>query len=174
MALGEFDLRLYIYHLFINPSALYGYSPPPDLPQILNTIKLIDWRQGFGSVVLEPIILRDIPNGLLTDLLLGKKQLKFFFNPLAFVVLCNKNGLNADLITRKKACRLIRSGSTKGLVAFDNRFIRFSSGDVTSILGEGVFHEMVFNWVHPASVIDQIKGGDGVLTGLARKMRGHP
>ncbi|MCD6413208.1 MAG: hypothetical protein J7L54_03595 [Elusimicrobia bacterium] len=62
LMLGEYDVRLYIYHLFINPATLDGAPYPPDLPKILSSIKLTDWREGFGSVILEPILLRHIPD----------------------------------------------------------------------------------------------------------------
>lgn len=157
LKLGEFDVRLYVYHSFINPATLDGTPYPPNLPEILSTIKLIDWREGFGSVILEPVMLRHIPDEYLADLLLGRKRLKFFFNPQQFITLCNDNGLKADFTTTKEANRLRSSGSTKGLVDFDGQFIRFSLGDVSATLGDGTFDEMLFNWVHPSSVIEQIK-----------------
>jgi hypothetical protein len=157
LMLGEYDERLYIYHSFINPNTLDGAPYPPDLSKILSTIKLIDWREGFGSVILEPIMLRHIPGQHLIDLLLGRKRLKFFFNPQRFVFLCNDNGLKAKLTSTKEANRMRSSGSTKGLVDFDGQFIHYSLGDISAILGDGIFHEMLFNWVNPTSIINQMK-----------------
>jgi len=157
LMLGEYDVRLYIYHSFINPATLDGTPYPPDLSEILSTIKLTDWREGFGSVILEPIMLRHIPDQYLIDLLLGRKKLKFFFNPQGFVALCNDNGVKANFTTTKEANRLRSSGSTKRLVDFDGQFIRFSLGDVSTTFGDGFFHEMLFNWVHPTSIIEQMK-----------------
>jgi hypothetical protein len=155
--LGEYDVRLYIFHSFINPATLKGALYPPDLPLILNTIKLTDWREGFGSVVLEPVTLRQIPDQSLIDLLLGRKRLKFYFSPQEFVALCNDRGVEARFTTTKEANRLRSSGSTKGLVNFDGQFIQLSLGGGTITLGEGTLHEMLFNWVRPTSVIDQMK-----------------
>jgi len=157
MMLGEYDVLLYVYHSFINPATLDGVPYPLDFPEILSTIKLIDWREGFGSVILEPIILRHIPDQYLIDLLLGRKKLKFFFNPQRFVVLCNDNGIKANFTSRKETSRLRSSGSTKGLVDFDGQFICFSLGDATWTFADGAFHEMLFNWVHPTSIIEQMK-----------------
>jgi len=157
LMLGEYDVRLYIFHSFINPATLKGALYPLDLPQILNTIKLTDWREGFSSVVLEPVTLRQIPDQFLIDLLLGRKRLKFYFNPQEFVALCNDRGLEARFSTTKEANRLRSSGSTKGLGNFDGQFIQLSFHGGTITLGEGTLHEMLFNWVRPTSVIDQMK-----------------
>jgi len=157
MMLGEYDMLLYIYHSFIDPATLHGGPYPIDFPEILSTIKLIDWREGFGSVILEPITMRHISDQHLIDLLLGRKKLKFFFNPQRFVALCNDNGIKANFTSRKETSRLRSSGSTKGLVDFNGQFIRFSLGDATWTFAEGAFHEMLFNWVHPMSIIEQMK-----------------
>jgi hypothetical protein len=157
LMVGEFDLRLYVYHAFINPSTLEGTPYPEDLRDILATIKLIDWREGFGSVILEPILLRDIPDQHLLDLLFGRKMLKLYFNPQRFVILCNDNGIKADLTSIKEANRLRTSGFAKGCVEFDGQFIRFSIGDFSGTFGEGNFHDILFNWIHPTSIIERMK-----------------
>ena len=40
---------------------------------------------------------------------------------------------------------------------FDGRFISLNQGDAVATLGDGTFHEMMFNWVRPTSVIEQMK-----------------
>jgi len=157
MLLGEYDVRLYIYHCFLNPATLDGAPYPTDLPAILNCIKLVDWLEGFKSVVLEPVILRHLPDNHLMDLLLGKKRLRVFFRAESFVALCNDNGIRAEFTTAKEANRLRSSGSAKGLVEFDGRFIRLFLGDAIATLGDGILYEMLFNWVRPSSVIEQMK-----------------
>jgi hypothetical protein len=163
LMLGEYDLRLYAYHSFINPSTLYRAPYPKDLHVILDTIKLSDWREGFSSVILYPIILRQIPNQSLMDLLFCRKIIRLCFNPQRFVALCNENGLKADLTSTKETNRLKARGIGKGCVDFDGHFIRHSLSDSSTIfdegpfLGEGLLHEMLYNWVHPKSVIEQIK-----------------
>ena len=157
LMLGEYDVRLYIFHSFINPETLKGAEYPPDLPQILNSIRLTDWREGFGSVVLEPVTLRPVPDEPLIDLLLGRRGLKFYFDPQEFIILCNSRGVEARLTSKKEASRLRSSGSAKGLVNFGGQFIQLSVGGGNFIIGEGILHEMIFNWYRPTSVIDQIK-----------------
>jgi hypothetical protein len=155
--LGDFDIRLFIYHSYINPPAL---EQPPDLSEFedaLKTIKLTDWREGFSSVVLEPIILRPIPDKYLMDLLMGRKELVYFFDAKRFVDLCQRNGLSADFTTVKEANRMKSQGTAKGLVEFQGRFVRYSRQGVQWLLGEGIYHDMVYNWIHPSSMINRLK-----------------
>ena len=84
-------------------------------------------------------------------------MLKFFFSPQRFVALCNDNGIKANFISIKEGNRLMSFGLTKGVVDFDSQFIRFSLGDFSGIFGEGLFHEILFNWVYPTSIIEQMK-----------------
>lgn len=157
MMLGEFDLRLYVYHSFINPATLHGTPYPPNLPEILGTIKLADWREGFISVILDPITIRNIPDQFLMDLLFGRKFLKLYFNPQGFVALCNQKGLKAELTSLKEASHLRSKGFNKGSVNFDGQFIQISQGDFISIFREGLFHDMLFNWIYPTSIIERDK-----------------
>jgi hypothetical protein len=156
LMLGEYDVRLYIYHCFLNPSTLDGAPYPPDLPTILSRINLTDWIEAVGSVVLYPLLLRDISDKHLLDLLLGKKRLRFFFHPESFILLCNQNGIRAEFTTIREANR-IRSSPHTGLMEFDGKFIQLFLGDAVATFGDGFFHEMIFNWVRPLSVIEQLK-----------------
>lgn len=155
--LGEFDMRLYVYHFFINPTTLNGTPYPPNLPELLGTIKLTDWRNGFISVILDPITIREIPDQYLMDLLFGRKMLKLFFNPQRFVALCNHKGLKTDFTSSKEASRLRSSGINKGVVDFDGQFIRFAQGASSEIFSDGLFHDMLFNWIYPTSIIERQK-----------------
>ncbi len=157
LKLGEFDVRLYVYHSFINPAALQGASHPEDLSQVLAAIKLTDWLEGLGSVVLSPVLLRKLPDEQLMDLLFGRIRLKFFFHAQSFVRLCNANDLDAKLINRKTFNRLRLSDSDKGLAQFDGKYIQFSTPESIQVMGEGTYHEIVFNWVYPRIIIDQTK-----------------
>ncbi len=157
LMLGEYDIRLYIYHSFINPAALDGAPLPENLPQILAAIKLIDWLEGLGSVVLNPILLRKLPDAQLMDLLLGRIRLKLFFHVQSFIDLCSTNGLDARLIDRKGFNRLHLSDSDEGLSKFNGEYIQFTTQESIQVMGDGTYHEMVFNWVHPRIIIDQTK-----------------
>lgn len=155
LMLGEYDIRLYIYHSFIDPAALDGAPLPENLPQILAAIKLIDWLEGLGSVVLNPILLRNLPDARLMDLLLGRIRLKLFFHAQSFIDLCKRKGLDARLINRKAFNRLQLSGSDQGLSKFNGEYIQLTIPENIQVVGDGTYHEMLFNWVYPRSVIDQ-------------------
>jgi len=155
--LGDFDIRLFIYHSYINPAAL---EQPPDLSDFqgaLKAVKLMDWREGFSSVVLQPIIFSPIPDSYLMDILMGRKKLMYFFDATRFVELCQRNGLNADFTTMKEANRIRSQGNAKGLVEFEGRFIRYSQHGIRWLLGEGIYHDMVYNWIYPSSMINRLK-----------------
>lgn len=155
--LADFDIRLFIYHLYINPDALHEPPDPDELVGVLKTIKLRDWREGFNSVILHPILVRPIPDKYLLDLLMGRKRLMFFFNPQRFVDLCKRNGVNTSFTTKKEANRLKSRGEAKGLVEFDGKFIRYSLQGTDWILGEGILGEIFYNWVRPISIVEQMK-----------------
>lgn len=155
--LGDFDIRLFIYHSHINPSALQQPPDSSELKNILKTIRLTDWRTGFSSVVLQPIILSPIPDSYLMDILMGRKKLMYFFDATRFVELCQRNGLNADFTTIKEANRIRSQGNAKGLVEFEGRFVRHSQPGIQWLLGEGVYHDMVYNWTDPHSIINRLK-----------------
>jgi hypothetical protein len=148
---------LYIYHSFINPAALDGAPLPENLPQVLAAVGLIDWLEGLGSVVLSPILLRNLPDAGLMDLLLGRIRLKLFFHARSFVALCSTNGLDARLIDRKTFNRLHLSDSDEGLSKFNGEYIQFTAPESIQVMGDGTYHEMVFNWVYPKIIIDQTK-----------------
>lgn len=155
--LSEYDLRLYIFHAFIDPETLKGTPYPPDLSGILDNIPLGDWLKGFGSVVFEPITLRRIPDRYLIELLLAKKRLKFYFSPKEFISLCNKRGLEARFATKKEVSHMKSSGLGTGLADINGQFISVPFGGNSFIFGEGILHEMLFNWVRPTSIINMTK-----------------
>jgi hypothetical protein len=156
-ALGDFDIRLFIYHLYINSDALDNPPNSDELVNILKMIKLSDWRKGFSSVILFPPLARPIADKYLIDLLMDRKRVMFFFNPNRFINLCNINGINASFTTQKEANRLKSRGEAKGLVEFDRKFIRWSSQEADLMFGEGTFGEMVYNWVRPISIVKQLE-----------------
>ena len=156
-ALGDFDIRLFIYHLYINSDALDNPPNSDELVNILKMIKLSDWRKGFSSVILFPPLARPITDEYLIDLLMDRKRLMFFFNPNRFIDLCNINGINASFTTQKEANRLKSRGEAKGLIEFDRKFIRYSSQEADWMLGEGILGEVVYNWVRPISIVKQLE-----------------
>ncbi len=157
--LGEFDLRLFVYHVYINPAALSEPQNPTELSKSLKRIELMDWREGFGSVVLEPIAERSISNKFLMDLLMGRKRIMYFFNAERFVQLCNATGVNARFTTVKEANRMRSQGMGKSLPLFNGRFIKCLYQGIEWTMGDGTFHEMFYNWIRPISIITGMKSG---------------
>jgi hypothetical protein len=156
-ALGEYDIRLFIYHTYVDPETLDGKPYPDDLNQVLMGIPLTDWREGFSSVVLQPLATCIVPDPYLMDLLFGRKRLMYFFNPQHFVHLCQKNGINAGLVTVRQSKLLKSQRTRRGLVAFDGKFIRISHENGEEIVGDGTLHEIFYNWIRPESIIHQFK-----------------
>lgn len=154
--LGDFDVRLFIYHIFINPAALEEKKPPKDLIEHLRKIQLTDWRTGFGSVVLYPISIRPISDQYLMDLLFGRKIIMHFFHVPTFIELCRRNGIDMRLTSAKEASHMKLKGC-KGLFEYGGRFIRYFHQDIEWTIGEGTLHEMFYNWVRPKSIINSLK-----------------
>ncbi|MFQ5965931.1 MAG: hypothetical protein ACE5KZ_16825 [Candidatus Scalinduaceae bacterium] len=156
-ALGQFDTRLYIYHVFMNPESLEDKKPPANLPDILNKIPLNDWREGFGSVVLHPVVARQIDDRFLMDLLFGRKRILYYFNADNFIALCKRHELDVMFSSVKQAKRERSKGFAKGVPRFNGKHIRYSCKDMEMNLGEGIFHEIYYNWMRPLSIIDSMK-----------------
>ena len=164
-ALGEFDARLYVYHVFINPQSLEDKNYPSNLPDILNKLPLKDWREGFGSVVLHPVVARQIADNFLMDLLFGRKIILYYFNADNFIALCKEHELDVGFSSVKQANRKKSKGLAKGVPQFNGKFIRYSFREKEGNLGEGIFHEIYYNWMRPKSIIDRLKSvGNNIAT----------
>ncbi|GJQ59382.1 MAG: hypothetical protein D8M57_08005 [Candidatus Scalindua sp. AMX11] len=162
--LGKFDIRLYIYHVFINPTSLEYQKYPPNLSDILNKIPLDDWREGFGSVVLHPIVARQINDQFLMDLLFGRKRILFYFNADSFIALCKRHELDVTFSSVKQAKRERSKGMAKDVAQFNGKHIRCCFKDMEMNLGEGVFHEIYYNWTRPLSIIGSMKSIEKNIT----------
>ena len=156
-SLGDFDTRLLVYNVFINPKAWRGKKCPSELVEDLKKIQLRDWRNGFMSVIFYPLAIRPIPERFLMDLLFGRKKLVFYFNAESFISLCERENLAASFSSIKHAARLKSKGWAKGIPEFNGRFICFSRQDIDGIMGEGIFHDMFYNWLRPKSIIEREK-----------------
>lgn len=154
--LGEFDLKLFIHGIYVEP-----HLPTPPNPDELianfKQINLWEWRQGFGSVLLFPLPERRLPDKLLMDLLFGRKVLKFFFNPYVFVGLAQRSGINMKFLSKKATGRFKAQGGARDVVAFDGHAITVVDEIGEWTLGPGTFDEIFYNWVRPASMIESFR-----------------
>lgn len=155
--LGEFDLKLFIHGIYVEPH-LPKPPSPDELMAHFKQINLREWREGFGSVVLFPLPERQLPDNLLMDLLLGRKLLKFFFNPYVFVGLAQRSGINMKFLSKKATGRLKAQGHARDIVDFDGRAIAVFDEITEWTLGHGTFDEIFYNWVRPASIIESFRG----------------
>ena len=155
--LGEFDLKLFIHGIYVEPH-LPRPPSPDELIANFKQINLREWRQGFGSIVLFPLPERRLPDNLLMDLLFGRKLLRFFFNPYVFVGLAQRSGINMEFLSKKATGRLKARGHARDIVDFDGQAIVVSDEISELTLGHGTFDEIFYNWVRPASIIESFRG----------------
>jgi hypothetical protein len=155
--LGEFDLKLFIHGIYVEPH-LKNTLTPDELIANFEQIKLREWREGFGSVLLFPLPERRLPDKLMMDLLFGRKVLKFFFNPYVFVGLAQRSGINMKFLSKKATGRLKAQGGARDIVAFDGHAIAVVDEIGEWTLGPGTFDEIFYNWVKPISIIGSFRG----------------
>ena len=148
---------MFIHGIYVEP-----HLPKPPTPDELvanfKQLKLREWRQGFGSVVLFPLPERGLPDNLLMDLLLGRKLLKFFFNPYVFVGLAQRSGINMEFLSKKATGRQKAQGHARDIVDFDGQAITASDEISEWTLGHGTLDEIFYNWVRPVSIIESFRG----------------
>ncbi len=154
--LGEFDLKLFIHGIYIEPH-LPNPPNPDELVANFKQINLREWREGFGSVLLFPLPERRLPDKLLMDLLFGRKVLKFFFNPYVFVGLAQRSGINMKFLSKKATGRLKAQGGAKDVVDFDGHAIAVIDEIAEWTLGPGTFDEIFYNWIRPTSMIESFR-----------------
>jgi hypothetical protein len=158
--LADFDARLFALNAFI--AAELAKESPDKIAGQLQRIELIDWLEGFGAICFMPLFVRPLRARTFLDLAFGRVRLLAYFHPPAFVELCQKLGVKAELLSRKQTNRL---RSVQGWRALDlppmheGRAIAYWVGELPFVIGSMRFHEMVFNWTRPASLILQIKDG---------------
>jgi hypothetical protein len=152
----EFLFRHHIQDNFKSSCLICSSGDPYSVACELSNLNICDWREGFSSVILFPPFLRPLENENLFDLLFGRKIIYFYFDIDRFIRLCNERGLETRYTTRKETNRIKSSSNKAGLVEFDGKFIH-SKTDIEWNWGEGIFHEIFFNWVKPSSMIETQK-----------------
>jgi hypothetical protein len=153
---GDFNARLFAVNAFINPEI--GKADPEEIAEELRQVELINWKYGLGSLYLNPILSRPLSPRTFLDLALCRIQLLFFFNPPAFINLLRREGVRAELMSKKET---VRERSARRLGAVDlpmheGRAIIYYVRDSRVFVGSNRLHEMVFNWSYPQSLAAQI------------------
>jgi len=146
---SDFTFRHRIMDKFSEKCPLCNREGADKVVNAFKEINVQEWREGFGSVVLFPLFFRQLQNEYLLDLLFGRKIIHFFFSPKQFIKLANDNGLPTSLITRKE----LKRDDTAGIRDFEGMFIKSSNTKEGWTWGDGLFHEIFYNWVRPLSMI---------------------
>ena len=125
----------------------------------MDKVTLTDWLDGLGAISLQPLCLRPLSARTFLDLAFGRIRLLFFFHPPGFIKLLQEAGIKAELLSRKETNRL---RTTKGLRTSDlpplheGRAMSYYVKDTPCYVGSMRFHEMVFNWARPRSLVAQM------------------
>ena len=165
--LGEFDARLFAYQEFINAGAMNKLDTTA-LVRELRNIEMTDWLDGLGSIFLQPPPLRPLRARSLLDLVFGRIRLRFYLHPPRFVAMCRAQGLKVGFLSRRRTNKLKSTGQLSGYPVFDGRALGYLAGPGAFVMGSSKIHEMLFNWVRPASIILEL----GEVEGLLREIGG--
>ena len=162
--LAEVDARLFALNAFGAPPDMAKESPEK-IAQAMDKLTLVDWLDGLGAITLVPLCLRPLSARTFLDLVFGRIRLLFFFYPPAFITLLQEAGIKAEFLSRKETNRL---RTTRGLRPSDlpplheGRAMTFYIKDTPIYVGSMRFHEMVFNWARPHSLVAQM--ADAIAT----------
>ena len=155
--LAEADARLFAMNAFGAPDM--AKEPPEMIADAMDKVTLTDWLDGLGAISLLPLCLRPLSARTFLDLAFGRIRLLFFLHPPGFIKLLQEAGIKAEFLNRKETNRL---RTTKGLRLSDlpplheGRAMSYYVKDTLCYVGSMRFHEMVFNWARPSSLIAQM------------------
>lgn len=155
--LAEVDARLFAVNAFaISDTAK---ESPEMLADAMDKVVLTDWLDGLGAISLQPLCLRPLSARTFLDLVFGRIRLLFFFHAPGFIKVLQEADIRAELLSRKVTNRL---RTTKGLRPSDlpplheGRAMGYYVKDKLCYMGSMRFHEMVFNWASPHSLVAQM------------------
>jgi len=155
--LAEADARLFALNAFGAPDM--ARESPEMIADAMDKVTLTDWLDGLGAISLLPLCLRPLSARTFLDLAFGRIRLLFFFHPPGFIKLLQEAGIKAEFLSRKETNRL---RTTKGLRTSDlpplheGRAMSYYIKDTPCYVGSMRFHEMVFNWARPRSLVAQM------------------
>jgi hypothetical protein len=155
--LAEADARLFALNAFGPPDM--AKKSPEMIAHAMDKVTLTDWLDGLGAISLLPLCLRPLSARTFLDLAFGRIRLLFFFHPPGFINLLQEAGINAEFLSSKETNRL---RTTKGLRTSDlpplheGRAMSYYIKDTLCYVGSMRFHEMVFNWACPRSLVAQM------------------
>lgn len=155
--LAQFDARLLALNAFITQEDTSKWQPDR-LSSALKQVEFTNWLEGLGSIGLFPPLLRPIKTRNFLDLCFGRVELLFYFHAPNFLHKCRLAGLNAGFLTKKRTNQL---RTKQGWRSYDyplweGRAIAYMVGRRPMIMGSTRLHDMMFNWMTPGSVVENI------------------
>ena len=144
----------------------------------LDQIEFTNWLEGLGSIVLIPALIRAVSTRTFLDLMFGRIILLSYFDPSRFLTKCRAEGIKAGFVSRRWTNRLRTAQGWKAheYPIFQGRALGHIAGGLPFVLGSARLHQMVFNWVYPLSLVQELVGAAGqmeqIKSGLKHGRRG--
>jgi hypothetical protein len=155
--LGEFDIRHYVLHRFIDECPICK-NESCEAAGALDQVRLSDWRSGFSSVILFPILLREpLGEEFICDLLFGRRKLRYYFNYDEFVSLANSKGLQVECVGIGQYHKDFGHMPTKEIIRIIDKLIKIQLPNGFMYMCDGTLHDILYNWICPSSIIDRLK-----------------
>jgi hypothetical protein len=155
--LGEFDARLLALNCFLTSEDTSKWQPD-HLVSELKKIEFTNWIEGFGSIGLIPLLLRDLSTRTFLDLILGRLYLHCYFHAPNFLQLCRDVGLKAGFFSKKHTNRLRSKQQWRShdYPTWEGRALGYMVGSHPMVVGSLRLHEIIFNWRKPSSVAEEM------------------
>jgi hypothetical protein len=120
----------------------------------IENIRFIDWMEALHSPSTIPPLLRPLSTRSFLDLMTGRIQLRFYFDPGSFLRLCRAQKLQAGFVRKKVTNRLRTTQRWKKdqVPIFDGRALGYVAGGFVGLIGWGLLHEILFNWRTPVAI----------------------
>lgn len=168
-SLADFDARLFVLGAFIDEDAA-NRPEAEGFVRELQKVRFTDWLEGLGSIFLVPPPLRPLHARSLLDLVFGRIRLLAYFDAPNFVALGRAHGLQIGFIRRRQTERLASVGLLDRDEIFGGRALGYFAGSTSIVMGSAKIHEMIFNWVRPMSIIQELREMESLLNDIG----GHP
>jgi hypothetical protein len=155
--LGEFDIRHYVLHRS-NDECPICKNESGEATGTLDQIRLSDWRSGFSSVILFPILLREpLCEDLICDVLFGRRKLKHYFNYGEFMSLAIAKRLQIEYVGIRQYHKDFGHMPTKEIIRIYDKLIKIQLSNGFMYMCDGTLHDITYNWICPSSIIDRLK-----------------
>ncbi|MGC1417730.1 MAG: hypothetical protein WA817_20750 [Candidatus Acidiferrum sp.] len=164
-SITDFSSRATVHAAFLanGPSKSDG-----ELVNQMENIRFIDWMEALHSPSTVPPLLRPLSTRSFLDLMTGRIQLRFYFDPGSFLRLCRDQKIQAGFVRKKVTNRLRTTQCWKKdqVPIFDGRALGYLAGRYAGIIGWGFIHEILFNWRTPKAIVRHLSRLDAEVEQL--------